>query len=722
MALLALRSYSNGRRPSQGGDGTPTFALRLLIAAHCQNTTSQGLAEALGHFSNLTFLDLSETLAARDRTMLAKLRDLPLLQILKLRNVHLRDEDMVCLADAIHIRVRSLDVSSNDLTDHSVRTLLGSCFDTAEDSYESETGRPRALSNRPVEDWPSGWARPDPDVLDEFRDESYDGRFVRRLTSRVVSRLPFEDLPQSGITHLYISDNQLTVEGLAALVRSKKLHVLDAGSIDAMMSINRPRSSSSTSPGQVNGSHLNLPGVEKLNPVLERCGQEMTSLRIDHSLLTGKAPPKEEDLPLAVCELAIEHPAAEMEAVVPQVAELDDTAPPLYELDSTEVAPRYEMPAEPLQVVLSPAVREKQELSLEEQKRAAVHRGSVFAPEVDGEVEVLDQVEEDDDLPLVLTATGLGSMAQAMNGVTGSSLSPTDDTGLCTSVLANGDSNLSLALIEKQRKDLRALQRSKPHGLTPGMLPKLRSITLTEVPCHEHNRKAVNALISFIKYCSAEAELATLEARLKPHPLHKPGQPNSRHHRRHSARENFALQRIILEMAPAEPLGATSMLSPQAPRTSKFINRTLSSTEDADSEAFWSASEGDFTFFDDEEECGLPAAETGTLAQIPFSAISEKMVMMPTDGSQPSDLPSLQHQHKQKHALNREGPVDVIQEVAYFRKERKAAYEEAANSGVSHVDGYWPGEVKVVRGHSLGASGGGKLDYYGNYSEKGIYR
>ena len=174
-------------------------------------------------------------------------------------------------------------------------------------------------------------------------------------------------------------------------------------------------------------------------------------------------------------------------------------------------------------------------------------------------------------------------------------------------------------------------------------------------------------------------------------------------------------------MAPAEPLSATGMLSPQATHASKFTNRTKSSTEDPDSEAFWSASENDFTFFDDQEECGLPATETGTFTQIPFSALSEKMIT-PADGSQPTH-PDMKQQQQQKRASpSGERPTDVIKELAGFRKERKAAFESAAERGIRHIDGYWPGEVKVVRGHGLGPSVGGKLDYYGNYFEKGVYR
>ncbi|KAL9639315.1 MAG: hypothetical protein Q9204_001149, partial [Flavoplaca sp. TL-2023a] len=66
------------------------------------------------------------------------------------------------------------------------------------------------------------------------------------------------------------------------------------------------------------------------------------------------------------------------------------------------------------------------------------------------------------------------------------------------------------------------------------------------------------------------------------------------------------------------------------------------------------------------------------------------------------------------------GGKDVIQKLVQFRKDRKAAFEDAVKRGERTVEGYWPGEVKVVRWQ-----GGktGMVDYYGNLFENGyIYR
>ena len=698
MALLALRSYSNICRPPPGGSD-PKFALRLLIAGCCQNTTSQGLTEGLGHFPNLAFLDLSNTLAARDRNVLWKLGDLPLLQVLKLRSVHLRDEDVDILAEAIGIKVRSLDVQGNHLTDHSVRTLLTFCFQMDDESNGTLNGRPRAVSNLAVEDWPSGFVRPDPAVLDEFRDESYDERFVRRLTLGVVSRLPYEDMPHCGITHLYIANNNLTVEGVAALIRSGKLHVLDAGSVDK--SVHATLSETSPSLSKFDPRRIRLPGVEKLTPILSKCAQDMTSLRLHHAVITKDAPLKDDSSPVAPCELSAGETRHELDG--PVTAELGtaaavyelDATPPLYELEIGDPQPRCELPGDTTHFYVSPPIGDKPVLS-EEESQPEARRGSIFAPES------LDPEESNKDTIPVLTATGLGPVAQAVNGINAPSqvmsVTSNDRIGAETE-----SAQLRIALIEKQRQEFRSSRLDKPHGLVPGMLPKLRTLTLTNVPCLDATGRVVDSLIQFLKDCALEAELADLQARLEVDPVRKPGERHSKHNR-HTAREIFALRHIALEMAPTvAPVTTKSTSTP--------VNRTKSSTEDADTEALWSAAENDFTFFDSDEECGLPSLDTDSY--VPDSALSEKF-MMPADGSRSDILPAL------KTTQNKDAPpVDVVQELAKFRKERKAAYESAVARGLLHVDGYWPGEVKVVRGHHVG----GKMDYYGNHFEKGgVYR
>ena len=81
--------------------------------------------------------------------------------------------------------------------------------------------------------------------------------------------------------------------------------------------------------------------------------------------------------------------------------------------------------------------------------------------------------------------------------------------------------------------------------------------------------------------------------------------------------------------------------------------------------------------------------------------------------------------------------MDLISELASWRKQRKAAYEtamaqfarfrprahdedgEVGEVMPPFVEGYWTGEVKVVRNEApKGRSG--VVDWFGNYFEKGI--
>ena len=683
MALVSLKDSTHNQH-NLLGNASSTFPLRLLIASHCQNATSQGLAETFTHFPHLAFLDLSNTLAARDRNVLSRLRNLYQLQVLKLSNIHLRDDDLTIVANAIGVGVRSLDVHGNHLTDHSVRTLLSTCFQVTESGSESDS---RLHTSRTIatDDWPSGFERADPAVLDEFRDESYDKGIVRRLTSGLISSLPYEDLPSSGITHLYIADNNLTVEGLASLIRSERLHVLDAGSLSHGTILNRPRATSSSSaphPHDDNRS-VNVPGVEKLTPFLAEFGKELTSLRLHHTVLTKNAPTKLDER-LTTHELsAVDTSRQELEGSLSNAPlEMNtplnemDARPPLYELDSHERPPCFELTGDSAHLVISPPIGSKPTLTSEESQPRAKCDG-VFAPEV-----IEDDKHSDDESP-VLTATGfLGATAQAVNGVSEPNYLPNPGENGTFSGLTQDLPQMQLAVLEKQRREFRQSKLSRPHGLIPGMVPNLRTLTLTNVPTHSRTAGLHQTLIQYIKDCASETKLANLQARLEPNPVRKSGERHLKHDQ-HKAREIFALKRIILEMTPTNP-----SLSINGTGPSKSARNTKSSTEDADSEALWAAAENDFTFFDDEEECGQPAIDNNPL--ILGSALSEKMIVS-SESSQTKKTPTLQPPSL------KDSSFDTVQEISAFRKEKKLAYAQATKRGIQHTDGHWTGEIKVVR-------------------------
>lgn len=303
-ALLALRSRS-WRGLSVENTALRTYALRLLIAANCRNLTVSGLAEGLAHLPNLAFLDLSGNSSARDRSVLSQFCRMHDLHILRLQNCQLRDSDMQVLAPSIGLRVRSLDLCSNNLTNNGIRNLLEHCFRT-------RGTRSRTTSGVVVEDsavWPHGTARPNTKILDEFRDEALNERFVKRLTSGIINRLPSQDLRESGITHLYLAHNHLSGESILNLVKVAQLYVLDIGSLNTSKLLNKPRTTPSSSPPSVEDYPPSLYGAEELAPILANSGEALTYLRLHHSVVSLPARPKEE---------ATKRESAELESCMPR--------------------------------------------------------------------------------------------------------------------------------------------------------------------------------------------------------------------------------------------------------------------------------------------------------------------------------------------------------------------------------------------------------------------
>lgn len=582
------------------------------------------------------------------------------LQVLKLRQVNLRDQDVEILADAVGICIRSLDVRGNLLTDNSIKTLLRSCF-IAPDADDGLMGsRQPFLAGAGLEDWPFGITRPDPDLLDDFRHEALEEHFTKQLSKPSVGRLPSEDLPHSGITHLYISDNKLTAEGLTELIRSKRLFVLDAGAVNMVEVSEGPRSPSSSFPGFEGPMYL--PGIEKITPAIEKyCVQNLTSLRIHHAVVTQKIPLPEKGLSSLSSRFSYELSTDDTRYEI-------DATEPVFELAAEETELRHELPGDSMHLIISPPpLGPKPSLSVPE-TIPSPQGGGAFAPEV------VEEVDLDEVIDPVLTATGLGPMAQSVNGII------SDYQGR-----NGGTPELSISLVETQRQKLRSHQPNKHYALSPGMLPKLRTLTLTDVPCNDRQGHVVDTLIKFIGDCASETELAELEANiLKPHKA----TTSSRRGLINGARDIFALSQIVLEMGrPASSLKPASNSFRMA-QTSRLPYRTRSSTEDADSEALWSAQANDFSFFGDDEECGLPAIEPEL--QVPLSTISEKMTVR-TDEMKSDSLLIVQSPKKLDLGL------DVIQELTIFRKQRIEAYGEAVKRGKKTVGGYWPGEVKIVR-------------------------
>jgi hypothetical protein len=782
------------RRQSMG-DSFPLYGLRLLIAAREPNLTSTGLAEALRHLPCLVYLDLSYTTAARDPSVLATLSLLGDLQVLKLRQIGMKDTDVYYLVNSIGIRARLLDLRNNQLTDSGVRVLLQSCFMPPEQNHRRN--RTGTLSD---EDWPSG-IRPGPDrlSLDSVKSEDLDQTLVNTLTTRLTGRLAIEDLPHRGLTHLYIADNRLTVEGLESLLKSTRLHLLDGGSVDTGKSIARARSSSSAVPFK--HEPLDFPGAEKLVPILSSTAiKKLSYLRIHHAVVTEDAPVKDAPSPVSPePELPGDLILAELSSEISRF-ELNGQGP-VFELDNTEIVAelptdqeqRSELPGDLIHFAISPPVNQaptEEGDSSEQQSSPEVMRGSAFAPEVVQDSPTSEQ-SDDDEAP-ILDATGSGfskrrssarkSWSESLKGQPKSpglgadEPTPPPTPTSADSTVRNASINL---LISKRPPPDSPTTRTKQY-LHPSSLPNLRTLVLTDVPPFvPASSNVVPSLIRFITACGHEGILSHLQAQTV-YSL-PPGRSRTEAEAQH-AKEIFALETIVFEMAPTgkRPPGTTSGWTPH--RRDGSWNK--SSTGDPDSESFWRAAENDFSFFG-EMECGVPNDEWPG-GNIAASLLSEKLLVDDADSTHTrdtlssDDIPNLQYPPFTTSGAGMNGlappqpeepQIDIVAEVSKFRRERKAEYQRAVqlqrqqlnsfssprspffptmqsmspspplqpppSPGLGRpdpiiIDGYWPGEIKVVRSHGpagkgapglaqqgLGKGTGGSVDIYGNYFEKG---
>ncbi|KAF2823508.1 hypothetical protein CC86DRAFT_328861 [Ophiobolus disseminans] len=689
-SLLCLRHASLRRKSSHPAD-YPVFGLRLLDASGCTNTTSTGLAEALCHFPSLVSLDLSRTPAAKDAAVLSKLKFLSNLRLLNLKGLGLKDADFENVAVAIATRVRSLDVSDNHLTDASARTLLHHCL--KEEAIESHTVRGPLP---PVEH-----GRLDGEV-DPLVSENVAGHVRRKLTGGFVGSLAIETSRDVGITHLYLSKNTMTVEGISGLLRSKRLQVLDIGILPAVMDRLYPIAAAS--------NDIELPGVSKLTPVLaEYASAKLKYLRVNYEIITEDGPtdagvPPRAELDGDTGSHAHLH-AQELDATEPPMSELDsvDTivveapgdasypvelpgcAPP--SLAQKEVTP-LKMPSEV--VVLPPEI----EVVTEPQE---VKRGAAYAPEpvwIDSPPASINPFLEHDGLHAP-SADGTALLSPL------SQTSPIEEGKQTTlpSTARNRSRHNSTYYVENRRARIE-LRQAQENRLHPNMLPHVHTLVLTDVPTSTVNKKVIDRLIQYVKDAAEEAAIARQRAQ-HTYAL-PPGRSRAVAEREH-AYGLFALRRIVFEMAPPQ-------VAPKKISSSWRAYPTKSSTEDADSEAFWNAAANDFSFFG-EEECGLPSVEPGRT--LPLAAMSG-LEVAPERHVAP--LSALREAEGQPQAA-----LDVVDEIAKFRKDRTTAYNNLLQMGDTDpdVEGYWPGAVTVIRKPVNQEEG--ELDCYGNRYESGWF-
>ncbi|KAL2864638.1 uncharacterized protein BJX67DRAFT_209161 [Aspergillus lucknowensis] len=753
-AMIALRG------PVPGAVSSRTYNIRLLVAQSEPNTTSQGIAETLIRFPELMYLDLSYTTSAKDQTVLSALSQLERLQVLKLRGTGLKDIDAEFLANAIGQRVRYLDLRNNKLTDLALRSLIHACLLPPGHAAYRQGPLTRTL---PLSTSLNPYSRHFP-VLKFLSSPMVDAEFRRALTSPLTGRSWVEDLPNAGITHLYIADNQITVEGVASLLATTQFHVLDVGTVHTAKHVDGGTGSFTIS----NTEPSAYTGAQKLIPILGTLAKErLTYLRAHHSICTSTAPygvslSSEDFLP----ELPAENRTADL-------SELDTAATEIYELPA-DTTPVFELPGSipRSQSRTTPGNHhdgraERAKHSIE--SSPVPRRGSIFAPEVlhdPNEVNGINSIGSTSS-PLEPGHTRLGSPSPMCSPSV-----PTEDAR------ARKIREL-LAKRPKAQRPRRDGRESYFTYLHPFHVPHLEILVLTDVPSHVPGDSPIlELLIQFITACSNEALLAALQAG-SDYSL-PPGQDRARAEQER-AKSLFALRQIILEITPVissrQPGRSTAWKS-----ISSQIGQQKSTTGDWDLERLWSAASDDFSFFE-ETECGIPEDDQGRY--FPISAISENITLT-ADHDDPSreSIPELagsfpralsvqsSKDSKENRAsqLRTTNPaitpapppiVDLVAELASFRRRKKHEYEQtlretyqrrSMNGTLSpqsryptgsgdtlspspslrspspyrgpisyiahHVEGHWKGEVKIVR-NATPKGRPGMVDMYGNYFEKG---
>lgn len=441
-SLVAVDQSRGSSTPSDpNNEDFRRYPVKLLLAAKEPNVTWVGLSLLIPHLPHLVYLDLSYTSPARNVNVLRSLDALTHLQVLKLRGLGLKDNELEVLANTIKLRVRLLDIAENQLSDMAVRSLMQACVWLP--STESINGRtPNDMySRRHLESWPVGLPPP-PDSLslDTIRTLELDEGLLTQLTNPLTGRLAFEDIPHGGITHLFISGNPgVTIESVRSMLDIGRLHVLDAGDIAALTPLDlqiiaarysgadrdalrargistagknlkgfihrhrsRPSSLHSAESGpsdeyELDEEDFRLPGAEKLVPVLkEKASKNLTHLRINHTVATAVLDiakdlvEKNTSIQNLVELPGVESRGAELDAVNREVFEAagsmrqatemtTDTA--IFELDATPAMPRVELPGDIIHFAVSPPIGDAPHEIIEE-VLSPIRGEGAMAPEV----------------------------------------------------------------------------------------------------------------------------------------------------------------------------------------------------------------------------------------------------------------------------------------------------------------------------------------------------
>jgi hypothetical protein len=242
--------------------------------------------------TNIMWLDLSYTMTNDIWTRRFTVENLWNLRVLKLRGLRLVDQNLPPGIFSTGLRLWSLDLRDNYLTDQTIEWLLQNCFippiahaaaiispNSSEALYEDTPVYVRDVFGRnsapPTNTYPRR-----PDDADGFMKYlKTHGRLIPTRSNYLHHEVLLGGDPlvkHTGLTQLYLSNNRFTSLGIRRLLRStNRLQVLDVGSVRAMpaFEFNIPNTTAYAQPDSV--SSIN-----------RSSGTRLEVLRIHHSIIT----------------------------------------------------------------------------------------------------------------------------------------------------------------------------------------------------------------------------------------------------------------------------------------------------------------------------------------------------------------------------------------------------------------------------------------------------
>ncbi|KAL5328707.1 hypothetical protein ACEPPN_002209 [Leptodophora sp. 'Broadleaf-Isolate-01'] len=239
----------------------------LLSTSSSLLLDSSAVLEA-DYFTNLMYLDISGTYHAAAAIASLSNYEFGNLRVLKMRNMRLTKLPRFILA--LGLRLWSLDVCSNLLTDNDIDSLILYCIKPA---IKRPEPLPRPVSDAVFFDFPPEY-QTHGDIHDDMPARRPDSttHFIEAMsnTQDAVSNPMYSP---TGLTQLYISNNKLTANGTRLLLSTtNRLQVLDLG---AMIS-NLDPSMYSTPHATVYHAHDSL-----LMPP-----SQLERIRVHHSFIT----------------------------------------------------------------------------------------------------------------------------------------------------------------------------------------------------------------------------------------------------------------------------------------------------------------------------------------------------------------------------------------------------------------------------------------------------